>query len=298
MTVQGPLIAEFRPPRRRSVGRAVLGAVLSLVAGGAVLFAASLVWLPRAITYRISSGVLTVEARYSVITERRQVALDAVESVEAVKLRGGRRTSGTAMPGFCVGSFSYPGVGEVWQATNCSSSALLVRGRGMKRPLVVTPADRRTFRDALAAGGELTAAPTPVRDGEGMTIIRWMAALAVAGLPFLPALFFLAPGRLRYTVRPGELEVAGLVRRRRWPLAGTTVRRLRPASAFRLMGTAVPGYYIGLFRMAGATVRVAATHLDEGVLVESSRPVFVTPEDVDGFLAALAQAGAVRGPAA
>lgn len=296
--MQDPLIAEFRPPQRRRVAREVLGAVLSLVAGGAVLFAASLVWLPRAIRYRISGGVLTVEARYSVITERRQVALDAVESVKAVKLRGGRRTHGTAMPGFCVGSFSYPGVGEVWQATNCSSSALLVRGRGMERPLVVTPADRRAFLDALAAGGELAAAPTPVRDGEGMTIIRSVAALAVAGLPFLPVLFFLAPGRLRYTVRPGELEVAGLVRRRRWPLAGTTVRRLRPTAAFRLMGTAVPGYYIGLFRMAGATVWVAGTHLDEGVLVESSRPVFVTPTDVDGFLAALAQAGAVRGPAA
>lgn len=291
-------IAEFRPPRRRAVARAVLGGLLSLLAGGGVLFSASLFWLPRTITYRIEGGVLTVQARYSVITERRQVALAEVEGVEAVRLRGGRRTHGTAMPGFCVGAYTYEGVGKVWQATNCSSAALVVRGRGLDRPLVVTPADRRAFHDAVASGAELTAAPTPVAPGEGMTIIRWALALAAAGLPFLPALFFVAPNRLRYIVRPGELEVAGLVRRRRWPLAAVTVRRFHPGSAFRLMGTAVPGYYIGLFRMAGTTVRVAATHLQEGVLVEAQRRVFVSPEDVDGFLAALEQAGAVRGPSA
>ncbi len=296
--MRSPLIYEFRPPGRRPVARAVLGAVLSLLAGGAVLFAASLFWLPRTISYRIEGAVLTIEARYSVITERREMTLDDVESVEAVRLRGGRRTHGAAMPGFCVGTFTYDGVGKVWQATNCSPAALVLRGRGLDRPLVVTPADRRAFREAVASGTELTTAPTPVAAGEGMAIIRWALILALAGLPFLPALFFVAPARLRYLVRPGELEVAGLVRRRRWEVAGVTVRRLRPTAAFRLMGTAVPGYYIGLFRMAGATVRVAATQLEEGVLVEARRRVFVTPADVDGFLAALEHAGAVRGPSA
>jgi hypothetical protein len=296
--VQGAFLAEFRPPRRRPVGRAVLGAVLCLVAGGGVLFAASLFWLPRTISYRIEDGVLTVEARYSVITQRRRVALTDVEQVEAVKLRGGRRLNGTAMPGFCVGTFSYQGVGKVWQATNCSPAALVVRARGLEVPVVVTPPNRRAFVEAMSARDPWAVTPAPVKAGEGMAIIRWALALAVAGLPFLPALLFLAPGRLRYTVRPGELEVAGLVRRRRWPLAGVAVRRFRPTAVFRLMGTAVPGYYIGLFRMAGTTVRVAATHLEEGVLVEGRRPLFVTPADVDGFLAALQQAGAVVGSSA
>jgi len=293
--MHGLSIAEFRPPRRRPVGRAVLGALVFLVAGGVVFFAASLFWLPRTISYRIDDAVLTVEARYSVITERRRVALAEVERVEAVKLRGGKRLHGLAMPGFCVGTFSYDGVGRVWQATNCGPAALVVHGRGLDRPVVLTPPDRRAFLDAMAAGAELHATPAPVEAGEGMAIFRWALALALAGLPFLSALFFVAPGRLRYLVRPGELEVAGLVRRR-WPLAGVTVRRFRPTAAFRLMGTAVPGYYIGLFRMAGATVRVAATHLEEGVLVEAHPRLFVTPAEVDAFLAALEEAGAVRGP--
>ncbi len=263
-----------------------------------MLFAASLFWLPRTISYRLENAVLTVEARYSVITERRRVALAEVERVEAVKLRGGKRLHGTAMPGFCVGTFSYDGLGRVWQATNCGPAALVVHGRGLDRPVVLTPPDRRAFLDAMAAGNEFRASPAPVEAGEGMAIIRWALALALAGLPLLPALFFIAPGRLRYLVRPGELEVAGLLRRRRWPLAGVTVRRFRPTKTFRLMGTAVPGYYIGLFRMAGTTVRVAATHLEEGVLVETHPRLFVTPAEVDAFLAALEEAGAVRGPSA
>ncbi len=293
-----PFIAEFRPPRRRPVGRVVLGVTVTLLAGSAVLFSASLFWLPRTISYRVEGAELTVEARYSVITERRRVALADVENVEAVKLRGGRRKHGTAMPGFCVGTFSYDGLGTVWQATNCSPAALVVRARGLEVPVVVTPPDRRAFLAAMGGGGPLSVAPRPVPAGEGMAIIRWTLALAVAGLPLLLAFLFIAPGRLRYVVRAGELEVAGLVRRRRWPLAGVTVRRFRPPSAFRLMGTALPGYYIGLFRMGGATVRVAATHLEEGVLVEGRDSVFLTPADVDGFLAALEQGGARRGPSA
>lgn len=277
--------------------RAVLGGLVSIVAGGGVLFAASLFWLPRSIVYRIADGTLTVQARYSVITEARQVALGDGVDVESVRLRGGRRNHGTAMPGFCVGSFSYEGIGAVWQATNCSTLALVVRSPQLDRPLVITPPDRKAFRQAMAIGTELVVSPIAVTAGDGLAIARWALAAAALGLPSLFVLFFISPGRLRYLVRPGELEVAGLLRRRRWPLAGVTVRRFRPSAALRLMGTAMPGYYVGLFRMGGATVRVAATHLNEGVLVEGSRSVFVTPEDVDEFLAALQQAGAVPGPA-
>lgn len=279
------------------MARAVLGGVMVLVVGGGVFFAASLFWLPRSITYRIAAGVLTVEARYSLITERRQLPLAQLEGIEKVRLQGGRRHFGTALPGFCVGVFSYEGVGKVWQATNCAGVAFLVRGRGLEMPLLITPAQPGPLREALASGGELTAAPAPVPPGDGMAIARWLLALGVVGVPWLAALCFLAPARLRYRVRPGELEVAGMVTRRRWPLAGVIVRRFRPSSAIRLMGTALPGYFIGLFRMAGTTVRVAGTHLGEGVLVEGPRRVFVTPADPEAFLAALEQAGAVRGAA-
>lgn len=298
MPVRTPWIAEFRPPRRRVVARAVLGCLVSVVAGGGVLFGASLFWLPRTITYRIADGALTVEARYSVVTERRQVALADVVNVGAVRLGSGRRTFGMAMPGFCVGSYTYAGVGAVWQATNCSTLAVVVRSPRLDRPLVITPPDRKGFRQAMASGTELVVSPIAVAAGDGLAIARWALAAAALGIPSLFVLFFISPGRLRYLVRPGELEVAGLLRRRRLPLTGVTVRRVRPSSVFRLMGTAVPGYYHGLFRMGGATVRVAATHLNEGVLVEGNRGVFVTPEDVDEFLAVLRQAGAVLGPAA
>lgn len=289
--------ALFRPPRRQERARALVGGLVSVVGGGAVLFSASLFFLPRTITYRIEDGMLTAAARYSVITERRQVALAEVESVEPVRLGGsGRRTFGTAMPGFCVGEFSTAQLGKVWLATNCSQSVVVVRGRGLDRPLVLSPRDRQAFLQAMASGTNFFTRPAPVAPGEGITIVQGVLALALVGLPFLAGLFFLAPGRLRYLVWPGELEVAGLVRRRRWRLSGTLVRRYRPDSAFRLIGTALPGYYIGLFRMGGETVRVAATHLGEGVLVDGPRRAFLTPEDVDAFLTALEQAGAVRAP--
>ncbi len=262
-----------------------------------MLLAASLFWLPRTITYRIAGGTLTVQARYSVITEQRQVALAEVSNVEEVRLRGGRRTHATALPGFCVGSFTYDGIGAVWQATNCSTVALVVRAPKLNRPLVITPPDRKAFRQAMADGNELVVAPTAVAAGDGLAIAAWVAAAGVLGIPALLVLFFISPNRLRYVVRTGELEVAGLLRRRRWPLTGVTARRFRPSSTFRLMGTAVPGYYVGLFRMGGARVYVAATHLGEGVLVEGARGLFVTPPDVDEFLAVLQQAGAVPGPA-
>lgn len=111
-------------------------------------------------------------------------------------------------------------------------------------------------------------------------------------LAFLVPLLLLGPRRMRYHLRPGFLDVRTLFGSRSWATDGMRARRHRPRVTLRLMGTAAPGYYTGLFRADGVTTRIYATHLDEGILIESTHRVFLSPADPTGFLAQLHAAGA------
>ena len=65
-----------------------------------------------------------------------------------------------------------------------------------------------------------------------------------------------------------------------------------PGTAIRLGGTALPGYYAGLFRADGRNVWMYATADRDGIAIDSDRLVWVTPLDNAAFLAALRAAGA------
>jgi hypothetical protein len=118
-----------------------------------------------------------------------------------------------------------------------------------------------------------------------------VVVLTLAALSLLvPAIFFLAPQRLRYRVRTSELVVSTMLRSRVFALDGVTAQKHRPDLGLKIWGSAFPGYYTGRFRLDGESTRVYATAKDEGVLLTGPYRLFVTPRDVEGFLLALESA--------
>jgi len=208
-----------------------------------------------------------------------------------VRLGRGRRTAGTALPGYCVGNFRYPGIGSVWQATDCSRDVLVLRRTGGK-PIVLTPPDRDRFRAALAAGSGYAETQPPPDTGRGWLLVKLLVLLAPLGAITIPVIFLVAPDRLRYRVVSGGLEVKTMLGTRRFVTAGCTARPHRPHVGLRLWGTGAPGYYTGTYRVDGANTKIYTTSVEEGVLVEGPGVrVFVNPEDEDGFLDAIRTMG-------
>ena len=281
----------FRPPRRRRGLQLAIGLPLTVVALVPTLYAAWLVWSPHVVKLAVGDGRLDITTGPSLLGGHRRVDLEAISSVEEVRLEGGRRVNGTALPGYCVGHFRYSNLGTVWQATDCSGDALLLR-LGAGEPIVLTPPDRESFVAAFASGGSYVGEqPTP-STGAGWAAIKILIAL----LPLLgivvPLVFFVAPNRLRYRVEPGELVVTTILGSRRFATRGAAVRPHRPQVGLRLWGTGAPGYYTGLFRVDGENTRVYATSVERGVLIEGDGlRIFVNPENETPFLEAMQTLG-------
>jgi hypothetical protein len=270
----------------------VLGTVLTLLALPAALIGASLLWLPHSITYLTGPEDVTVTLDRGVWKTERVFPRERIATAQEVTLPAGSRRAGTSLPGYCAGRFYYPGVGSVWQATNCSRRAVLVVLSRPDEKVVLTPADARGFLAALEGGERMAFRPEEVRPRFSWLAVKLLIAAPVPLVLLLPAVFFVAPGKLRYAVGQGMLEVQTLFVRRRFALAGSTARRYRPGGAFKRAGSAFPGYYTGSFSLDGTSSKVFATTLKEGVLLEGERRVFVTPEEPEQFLAALAEHGA------
>src|SRR6185437_6710312 len=268
---------EFRPPVRPSVFRTVLAVVLPLVVlvpmGGLLFFALGITQA----SYKIADGSLMVKSG-DWLAGRRYVLLADVTEAAPVALRGGRRTAGTALPGYCTGRFSYAEVGAVWQVTDCSRRTVLVRARGQDLPIVVTPPDPAALVEAIHAGTP-TDIVLPTADKGPLRLIAFVVApLAIVTVLMVAALMLMGPGRMRYLVGDGALEVRTLFGRKRWPTAGARAKAYTPAQMWRVMGTAAPGYRTGLFRESGQSTRVYATAVDRVVLFEGPERVIVSPE--------------------
>lgn len=284
---------EFRPTPTPAAGRIALGLLLTALAVPGVLFGAFLLWLPHTVRYATSSAHVTVTMDHRIAQRTRSFGRGEVVAARAVELPHGRRQVGTAMPGYCVGTFSYGGIGRVWQATDCSRDAVLLQFKGKPQRVVLTPADRAGFLAALDEGRDAAFAPNlSARAGAGWWAVKIAVLLLVPLTCAVPAVFFVAPGRLRYRVRQGALEVRTLLASRHVEVLGSVVTRYRPRKALKLAGSGFPGYFTGWFLLDGARTRVYATTLREGVLIEGKSRVFVTPADPEGLLAALVAAGA------
>ena len=257
-----------------------------------------LVWLlftllqaPK-ISYRIESGVLTVSSSLGSSHQEKRIQLARVTEARPEWLREGSLRFGTEKPGYCVGFFAYPRLGEVWQVSDCSETAVVIVAGGEVAPVAVTPSDRDAFLKALWAGTPGTFTPPAKRSGSWWFTLFVVIAVLVVLVAALLTVFFFAPARLRYTVGNGALEVATLLKRRRIPLAGVRAHTHRPLLGARLSGVPLPGYHVGSWLFDTMATTVFASVRDDGVLLEGEGRFFLSPHDPEGFLAALGEHGA------
>jgi hypothetical protein len=109
---------------------------------------------------------------------------------------------------------------------------------------------------------------------------------------WIAALCFVGVERLRFEIADGALIVHTLLRSYRMPLRGVPMQRTDAKLNLRLAGTGLPGLYTGIYLLGDRRARVWATVRSGGVVIEGPKRWFVTPADVDGFLAAAQAAGA------
>lgn len=277
----------FRPPRLKRGLQLALGLPLSLVVVLPTLFAAWLVWAPQVVELRIDEDRLHVTTAPAPIARHQNFDLATITAVEDVHLGRGRRIAGTGLPGYCVGTFSYAETGRVWQATDCSHDVLVLR-RANDNPVVLTPPDRDRFLAALESGGGYHESQPPPETGRGWFLVKLLILLTPLLGILVPLIFFVAPGRLRYRVISGGLEVVTMLGTKRFATAGCTARPHRPKVGLRLWGTGAPGYYTGTYRVDGANTKIYTTSIKEGVLIEGPGVrVFINPENEPAFLEAI-----------
>ncbi len=245
------------------------------------------------IRYAVDSANLTITSSLGSAHQNKTLSIARIADVRPEFLRDGVLRFGTEKPGYCVGFFAYPRMGEVFQITDCSPLAVVLTSTGEATPVMITPADRDGFLAALRAGRPATFAPPGKR-----TVSWWLTLATVLGVlaaivAGLWTVFFLAPARLAYAVAGGALEVRTLAGRRTIALAGARALPYRALLGQRLSGAPLPGYTIGSWMMDSmATSVLASTRDGDGVVVEGDGRFFVNPADREGFLAALAAEGA------
>jgi hypothetical protein len=285
-----PSVREFRAarvaPRRGFVALVGALAVLPLIA---VL--ASWLTAPHQITYEITHGKIVIHAGTSMTEKNKEITLARIEEASPAWLRGGSLDFGTEKHGYCVGFYEYPNYHKVWQATDCSEEGVVIRAGGEVMPIIIAPDNRDAFLAAIRDNLAMTF-PTAVKPSG----LHWPALVALAVVAWGAAavfgtLLFLAPGRMRYLVRDGRLEVATLFGTPAFPLAGASVKVHSPLIGERLSGVNLPGYCAGVMVFDRAPTSVYATVRESGVLLEGDERVFVSPADPAGLIAAAIAAG-------
>jgi hypothetical protein len=244
------------------------------------------------IRYTVDSSTLTISSTLGSSHQEKQIELARIAEVHRELLRDGVLRFGTEKPGYCVGLFAYPSLGEVAQVTDCSAIAVRIVTSSEVEPIVITPAKRDDFIAALHAGRPASFRPPTRVTG------TWWAALVTLALVYLFVVaalvtaFFIAQRRLAYTVSPDALEVTTLFGKRRLPLGGAKVHKHRPLLGARLSGIFLPGYLVGSALYDNMATTVLASVRDEGVVLEADGRFFLSPADRDAFLAACGEGGA------
>lgn len=251
----------------------------------------SLFWGSQKIEYSIGDGRIQVRAESGVFSDSIEMAVSDLAEVRPVILSGGSRSWGVGMPGFCVGRFYYEGLGNVWQATNCQDAVLALIFPKKEQTILISPEDQGRLRQVLQLHQAGRFRPAPVSPG-GLWIVAQYVVLALPALFLaLAGILILGPRRLGYRLSSGQLEVQLALYRRHFPLYDLTVRRQAPEVGLRILGTGVPGYYTGLFRVQGEKTRVFASSFTEGLLLEGRERIFLNPADPQAFLERLTDLG-------
>ena len=245
------------------------------------------------IRYAVDSINLTITSSLGSEHQEKTLSLARLAEVRPEWLRDGALRFGTEKPGYCVGFFAYPRLGEVFQITDCSELGVYLVSSGEATPVVVTPADRDGFLKALRGAQTATFQPPEKRTASWWATLATVLAILLAVVIVLVTVFFVAPARLSYAVSGGTLAVSTLFGRRAMALSGARALPHRALLGQRLSGTSLPGYQIGSWMLDSmATTVLASTRDGDGVIVEADGRFFLNPQDRDGFLAALAAEGA------
>lgn len=282
----------LRPQPRRRRLRLTVGIPLTVLVLALSAWVVALIWLPRTLHYEVSSGRLTVTTGWAVWPSHHWVSLSAIASARHVDLTGGRRIAGTSLPGYCVGRFSFDRLGAVWLAGDCSRHGVVLEFVDEDRPWVLTPADPGPLLEALTGTASHSTDFRFPPASWPWNLVRIGLVLLMATTLVVPAAFLVAPGRLRYRVTPGHLEVDTITGTRRFTLGTCLARPYRPESASKVIGSSLPGYHTGRFTLDGMQSRVYATHFDEGVLIEGpDLRLFITPTEPNAAIEILRSRG-------
>jgi hypothetical protein len=286
-----PPVREFRAarPATRPAWAALVGAFVALPV---VAVLGSWLTAPHQIEYEVTSEKIVIHAGTSMTEKNKEVMLSRIEEASPAWLRGGTLDFGTEKQGYCVGFYEYPNYHKVWQATDCSAEGVIIRAGGEVMPIIIAPGNRDGFLAAVRDGLPMTF-PTAAKP----TGLHWPALIALAVLSWgaagvLGALLFVGPARLRYRVGDGRLEVATLLKRQSFTIAGFKVHPHSPLIGGKLSGVNLPGYCAGVVNFDRAPTSVFASVREHGVLLEGDERVFVSPADPAGLIAALVAAGA------
>ncbi len=280
----------FHPPIVSVTARKVVGLLVFIAVAVPSVLLWSLALVPAAIEGQVLGGVLQVKAGMGLLRQSQRVPLDQIRVIRTVEVANGRRRNGTALPGHCSGWWTYPTLGEVWQATDCRAKLLLIDTPSLR--LLLSADDHVALTEALHGNH-------PWQESTESSLPSWLRLLFVAaaiasvfGGLLLAALTLRGPESLSYTVDGSTLTVRSLLGQRRISLAGLTVRRCPGGLGLRVGGTGLPGYFTGWFLVEGRRARVWATLRQQGVLLEGDGRYLLTPQDVEGFLVATQEGGA------
>jgi hypothetical protein len=245
------------------------------------------------IRYVVDSAKLTISSSLGSSRQEKTISLARIAEVRPEWLRDRSLRFGTEKPGYCVGFFSYPRLGEVFQITDCSDLGVLLFSSGEATPVVIAPADRDGFLKALNTARPGTFEPPGERTASWWLTLATVLGILLAVVLVLAMIFFVAPARLSYVVGGGTLTITTLFGRRSMLLARARAMLHRPLLGQRLSGVPLPGYQVGSWMLDSMATTVLASARDQdGVIVEGDGRFFLNPLDREGFLSALATEGA------
>lgn len=281
----------FRPASDGIRARTWLLGSLVVLTALLLASAASLLW-PHHIEYVIRDETLHIIVGEKSL-DTTTIRLPRIDAVSKEIIRNGTMRFGTGKPGYCVGFWEYPRLGEVWQATTCGEQGVLIRATGQASPVLLAPADPDGFIAALQQSRDGVFPPERRRDGVlATTVVHAILFLVLGGALVLA--FYVAPHRLGYTVAAGKVSIQTLFHRREIELAGARVRPHRPLEGARTSGVPLPGHVVGSYLLDHQPTWVYASRIGPGALIEADGRFFINPDDVDCFLAVCEAEGATR----
>lgn len=294
----------FPPPVRWSPWVAVLLGMAALAALLPLVFYLYFGAVQRNLALTVGPTGLTVDFRVG----RIDIPVDDISDVAFVASPPRmRRVGGAGLAGLQMGWYRMDDYGRVYRLTTAGGPVVYVDTHPASRwarpdtRYVFSPEDADDFVELLRVvrGGGYSGravtfrsvpAPSVAADPVLLLALIVTAPLAIA-MPYV-----LRKGKtgMRYQVGPSGIAVHYLGKRSyRWSSI-VDVRRLDAPlpRMWRVIGVSMPGYYTGTFTAGElGSVNVYATRLEAPLVLVETRlgKVVISPEDVDGFLAAVAE---------